>query len=191
MVHHGSEPSLVSSDDFRVDPNVQQPSAIALEEKLQELSIGHKTTTRASKPNFEQSDEKLDVASEPQQPSSLVADDVQTVNLDETVPSQAASITPSTSQTSATSATPQHMAYPIPTMGYYHPQGWVTGFPPYHMQYMGAYPGYPLPPPMSQSFPSASGTDARGTPSATPAPIVHPGMYAVRLLDFKLPMLQR
>lgn len=178
VVRHGSEPSLVSSDDFRVDPNVQQPSAIALEEKLQELSIGHKTATRASKPDFEQSDEKLDVASDPQQSSSLIADDVQTVNLDESLPPQAASITPSTSQTSVTSAAPQHMAYPIPTMGYYHPQGWVTGFPPYHMQYMGAYPGFPLPPPMSQSFPSASGTDARGTPSATPAPIVHPGMYA-------------
>ncbi|KAG1774068.1 hypothetical protein EV702DRAFT_558139 [Suillus placidus] len=178
MVRHGSDLSLVSSDDFRVDPNVQQPSAIALEERLQELNIGHKTTAKVSMPDVEQSDEKLDVASGPQQSSSLVADDVQTVNLDDAVPPQAAFITPSTSQTSVTSAPPQHMAYPIPTMGYYHPQGWVAGFPPYHMQYMGAYPGFPLPPPMNQSFPPASGADARGTPSATPAPIVHPGMYA-------------
>ncbi|KAG1885960.1 hypothetical protein F4604DRAFT_1646552 [Suillus subluteus] len=178
MVRHGSEPSLVSSDDLRVDPNVRRPSTIALEERLQELNIGHKTATSASIPDIEQSDEKLDVASEPQQYPSLVADDVQTVDLDNIIPPQAASITPSASQTSVTSAPPQHMAYPIPTMGYYHPQGWVAGFPPYHMQYMGAYPGFPLPPPMSQSFPPASGADARGTPSATPTPIVHPGMYA-------------
>ncbi|KAG1813254.1 uncharacterized protein BJ212DRAFT_422216 [Suillus subaureus] len=178
MVRHGSESSLVSSDNLRVDPNIQQPSAIALEERLQELNIGHKTATRASTLDVEQSDEKLDVASEPQQSSSLVADDVQTVNLDNTVPPHAASITPSTSQTSVMSAPPQHMAYPIPTMGYYHPQGWVAGFPPYHMQYMGAYSGFPLPPPMSQSFPPVSGADTRGTPSVTPAPIVHPGMYA-------------
>ncbi|KAG2356265.1 hypothetical protein BDR07DRAFT_1423850 [Suillus spraguei] len=178
MVRHSSEPSLVSSDDFRVDPYVQQSSATALEERLQELNIGHKTATRVSMPDVEQSDEKLDIASESQQSSSLVADDVQTVNLDDTVPSQAASITPSASQTSVTSAPPQHIAYPMPTMGYYHPQGWITGFPPYHMQYMGAYPGFPLPPPMSHSFPPASGADARGTPSATPAPLVHPGMYA-------------
>ncbi|KAG1757119.1 hypothetical protein EDB19DRAFT_1900668 [Suillus lakei] len=178
IVRRGSEPSLVSSDDFRVDPNLQQPSATALEEGLHELNIGHKTAAKASLPDVEQSEEKLAVASEPQQTPSSVADDVQTVNLDDTVSPQAASITPSTSQTTVTSAPPQHMAYPIPTMGYYHPQGWVSGFPPYHMQYMGAYPGYPLPPPMSQSFPQVSGADARGTPSATPAPIAHPSMYA-------------
>ncbi|KAG1787207.1 uncharacterized protein HD556DRAFT_1530623 [Suillus plorans] len=130
-------------------------------------------------PDVEQSHEKLDVDSELRQSSSLVADDMQTINLDGIVPFQAASVTPSASQTSMTSAPPQRMAYPIPTMGYYHPQGWVAVFPPYHMQYMGAYPGFPLPPPMSQSFPPASGADARGTPSATPAPIVHPGMYAL------------
>ncbi|KAG2156676.1 uncharacterized protein EDB93DRAFT_926724 [Suillus bovinus] len=179
MVRHGSEPSLVSSDDFCVDPNVQQPSATALEERLQELNIGHKIATKASVLDVGQSDEKLDIASEPRQLSSLVTDDVKTVNLDDTVSPQAASIATSTSQTSVTSsAPPQHMAYPVPTMGYYHPQGWVAGFPPYHMQYMGAYPGFPLPPPMSQSFQPASGADARGTPSTTPAPIVHPGMYA-------------
>jgi hypothetical protein len=189
MVRYGSEPSLVSSDDFRVDPNVQQSSAISLEEGLQELNIGHKTATRALMPDVEQSDETLD--NEPRPSSSLVADDVQTVNLDSTAPPQTASITPSTSKTSVTSVPPQHMAYPIPTMGYYHPQGWLAGFPPYHMQYMGAYPGFPLPPPMNQSFPPASGTDARGTPSATPAPILHPGMYAVRLINSKFPMLQR
>ncbi|KAG2062337.1 hypothetical protein BDR06DRAFT_966134 [Suillus hirtellus] len=178
VVHHGSERSLVSSDDYCVDPNVQQPSAIALEARLQELHIDHKTATKASMPDVEQSDEKLDADSELQRSSSLVADDVQAINLDGIVPFQAASVTPSASQTSMTSAPPQHMAYPIPTMGYYHPQGWVAGFPPYHMPYMGAYPGFPLPPPMSQSFPPASGADARGTPSATPAPIGHPGMYA-------------
>ncbi|KAG2155623.1 hypothetical protein DEU56DRAFT_847357 [Suillus clintonianus] len=177
IVRHGSEPSLVSSDDFRVDPNLQQATAIALEERLQELNIGQ-TAAKASLPDVQQSEENLDVTSELQQTSSPVADDVQAVNLDDTVPPQAASITPSTSQSSVTSVPPQHVAYPVPTMGYYHPQGWVAGFPPYHMQYMGAYPGYPLPSPMGQSFPPASGADARGTPSATPAPIVHPGMYA-------------
>ncbi|KAG0707521.1 hypothetical protein DFH29DRAFT_628554 [Suillus ampliporus] len=178
IVRHDSEPSLVSSDDFRVDPNLRQPAVISLEDRLQELSIVHETGAKASMPDVEQSEEKSDVSSAHQQSSSSVADDEQTVNLDDTVLPQAASVTPSTSQASVTSAPPKHVAYPIPTMGYYHPQGWVAGFPPYQMQYMGTYPGYPLPPPMSQSFSAASGANARGTPSATPVPFVPPGMYA-------------
>ncbi|KAG1754829.1 uncharacterized protein EDB91DRAFT_255420 [Suillus paluster] len=178
IVRHDSEPSLVSSDDFRVDHNLRQPTAIALQDRLQELSIVHETAAKASPLDVEQSEEKVDVPSTPQQSSSSVADDEQTVNLDDTVSPQSASVTPSASQTSVTSASSQHVAYPIPTMGYYHPQGWVAGFPPYQMQYMGTYPGYPLPLPMSQAFSSTSGADARGTPSGTPAPFVPPGMYA-------------
>ncbi|OAX42652.1 hypothetical protein K503DRAFT_779753 [Rhizopogon vinicolor AM-OR11-026] len=56
------------------------------------------------------------------------------------------------------------------SMAYYNSPGWVAGFPPHPMQHMGSYPGYPLPPAISQSISPASSGDTHGTPSTTPAP---------------------
>ncbi|KAJ8597592.1 hypothetical protein M405DRAFT_389081 [Rhizopogon salebrosus TDB-379] len=177
IVGRDSEPSLVSRDDFRVDPSLQRLSMIAtLEDRLQEFNVGEETVAKAGAPNVEQSEDKLDVSCSPLQPSASVADDAVTIKLGDVVSPPPTCVTPpGITQTPVTSASP--LAYPMPTIGYYHPQGWVTGFPPYPMQYMGAYPGYPLLPPMSQSISPA--TDTHGTPSATPAPFIPPGaMYA-------------
>jgi hypothetical protein len=181
IVGRDSEPSLVSRDDFRVDPSLQRLSMIAtLEDRLQEFNVGEETVAKAAAPNVEQSEDKLDVSCSPLQPSASVADDAVTIKLGDAVSPPPTCVTPpGITQTPVTSASP--LAYPMPTIGYYHPQGWVTGFPPYPMQYMGAYPGYPLLPPMSQSISPA--TDTHGTPSATPAPFIPPGaIYAVRSL---------
>ena len=158
----------------------------ALEDRLQQMNTVEETVAKATPSNVEQQEEKLECSSEPLQTFSSVAVDASTtVNLGDPVSPQALPMIPCITDASPASL----VSY---AMGYYHPQGWVAGFPPYPMPYMGAYPGYPLHPPINQSTSPANSGDAHGTPSATPAPFIPPGaMYAVRSLYHKFLVLQR
>ncbi|OJA17384.1 RNA binding and recognition [Rhizopogon vesiculosus] len=168
IVSHESEPSLFSRDDLRVDPSLQRPSMIAtLEDRLQELNIGKQAVAKAAPPDVEQSAEKPDVSSEPLQPSSSVTDGTPTVNFGDAVSPPIDPMIPWITDATPTSFT---LSYPMASMAYYNSPAWATGFPPHPMQYMGSYPGYPLPPAISQSISPASSGDTHGTPSTTPAP---------------------
>lgn len=153
----------------------------ALEDRLQELNIGEERVTKVVPPDIEQSEEKSDAPSGDPQFPSLVVDDEPTANLGD---ADSPPMSPITFMTPViTRATPTSFEV---SMGYYHPQGWVTGLPTYPMQYMGAYPGYHLPPPMNQTISPASGSDAHRTPSATPASFI-----PVRSLYHKFSVMQR
>lgn len=157
----------------------------ALEDRLQQMDIVEETVAKDAPPNVEQPEEKLDFSSESLQTFSSVAVDAPIVNLGDPVLPPVLPMIPCITEASPASL----VSY---AMGYYHPQGWVAGFPPYPMPYMGAYPGYPLHPPMNQSTSPANSGDAHGTPSATPTPFIPPGaMYAVRSLYHKFLVLQR
>ena len=150
----------------------------SLEDRLQELNIGEKTVAKVAPPNTPPNIEQSDVPCGHLQQSPSVVDDEPAASFTDAASPPITLLTPST----RASTTPFDFSYPVPTMGYYHPQGWVAGIPTYPIQYMGAYPGCPLPPPMSQSFSPANNGDTHRTPSGTPP------FIPVRSLCHKFPM---
>lgn len=85
------------------------------------------------------------------------------------------------SYASSVSATAPSIPYPIPTMGFYHPQPWMQPLAqqfPYPMPFVPGYSGYPLPSQqMSRPFTSPSSSDSSGQSAAVLAP--YSGMFPV------------
>ncbi|KAH7930380.1 hypothetical protein BV22DRAFT_1028340 [Leucogyrophana mollusca] len=203
IVHMDSGRPYDQNDDLRVDASLQKPVVISIEGGSREASIVNENVENAI-PLLQGLSVKDDADAEAnlsKPPADLPETPAMPRAEANTAPKELASqvpllpetswpgdsspsvpITPSPSYTSTSSVSTPGVAYPAPALGYYHPQGWMPGFAqqfPYPVPFMGGYPGYPLhSQPAGQAYTHATGSDASGTPSGTPAPFAPPGMYA-------------
>ncbi|KAH7916363.1 hypothetical protein BJ138DRAFT_1108734 [Hygrophoropsis aurantiaca] len=202
VVHSRPGRPYEGNEEFRVDASLQKPVVISAEgppsefgpsSNTEEITTSLQDLTIQNVAGGEATFAKTSVETTEVSPSIQTNADTNANETPQISPPQetswpkivspSASIAPSSSYTSTSSASTPGVAYPVPTMGYYHPQGWVPGFPqqfPYPMPFMGGYPGFPFPPQSgNQAYAQGNGlgASASGTPSATPVPFPPPGMY--------------
>ncbi|KIJ66334.1 hypothetical protein HYDPIDRAFT_26694 [Hydnomerulius pinastri MD-312] len=192
----GSESSLVSSDDFRVDSNIQRPGIINITGHIGNLKLTDALADNVTQPSPAEADRQLnefvnDEARVPHlaRPAEGTAHDRLPVPAQETPavqihpdgkqgePAPRGTTTASPAQNSGTPSLVLPASYPLPAIAYY--QGWVPGYGPqfpYQGPFTGQpYPGYPFPQPYAPPFPQGSGSDGGGTPASTPVPFGPPG----------------